>query len=83
MNDPKVLTDHQRIADIARRRRALESTAEGYARYQQLQASVAEADQMLAEEQDLELRDLANAQKEEAMAAMPSLLDLYTFLSVH
>ena len=52
MNDPKVLTDHQRIADIARRRRALESTAEGYARYQQLQASVAEADQMLAEEQD-------------------------------
>ena len=75
MNDPKVLTDHQRIADIARRRRALESTAEGYARYQQLQASVAEADQMLAEEQDLELRALANAQKEEAMAAMPNLLD--------
>ena len=75
MSDPEVLTDHERMADLARRRRALEPTALGYTKYQQLKAQEQEAEQMLAEESDPELRELASEQKDSATAELPVLLD--------
>ena len=55
------------------RRRALELIALGYTKYQ-LKAQD-EAEQMLAEEFDPELRELASEQKDSATAELPVLLD--------
>ena len=75
MSDPEVLTDHERMADLARRRRALEPTALGYTKYQRLKAQEQEAVQMLADESDCELRELASEQRDSAAAELPILLD--------
>ena len=75
MSDPEILADHERMADVARRRRALEPTALGYTKYQKLTAQEEEAKQVLAEESDSELRQLALEQRESAASELPVLLD--------
>ena len=75
MSDPEILTDHERLADLARRRRALEPTAKGFAKYQKFKEQEREAEQMLNEESDPDLRELASEQKSAAAAELPILLD--------
>ena len=75
MSDPQILTDHERMAELARRRRALEPTALGYTNYRKLKAQKEEAEQMLAEESDPELRELALEQRELATTELPVLLE--------
>ena len=81
MSDPLILTDHERMAELARRRRSLEPTALGYTNYQKLKAQKEEAEQVLAEEADLELRELALEQRELATTELRCCLTCWPLWS--
>ncbi len=57
--DPAVLSDHQRIAELAQERAEIEPLVAAYRRYQELQAQRADAEEMLAIEEDEAMLQLA------------------------
>ncbi|MEM1212377.1 MAG: PCRF domain-containing protein [Planctomycetota bacterium] len=73
--DPAVLADHEQVRRLGAKRSALAPIVEQYRGYLQMQAELDEADQILAEESDEELRELAQLQRAELAGQTDPLLE--------
>jgi peptide chain release factor 1 len=72
LSDPEVQADQKRLAQVARAHKALQPAAGLAARWRELSAQQAEAEELLSDG-DPEIRDLAQQQLTEARAELPGL----------
>lgn len=71
----EVLTDIKLLTELNKERANLSDTAQKYTEYKKVLADVAEAKEMLENEKDPEMRELAKAQYEESQSLLPQLED--------
>jgi peptide chain release factor 1 len=73
MADPKVATDHQRVAELAREQAGLERLVQAYRRYQEVSAQLGETRALLEEESDPEMLDLAHTEADSLLQEQEAL----------
>lgn len=73
--DPAVVSDPDQLRDLSVRRAALEDLVGKYRRWQQLQQQIAENKQLVADDEDPELTELAKAELPELEQESQTLLD--------
>ncbi len=73
--DPDVLVDHRKVRDHSVRRAALKGPVDAWRALKQAEAMIEEADAVLADESDEELRVMARDEREAAKTAMDALID--------
>ncbi|MFP4054995.1 MAG: PCRF domain-containing protein, partial [Phycisphaerae bacterium] len=76
--DPAAMSDHERARDLSIKRAALEPTVEQYRRWKRAQAQIAEHRQIIAEQADAELVELARAELPELEQTSEALLEQVT-----
>ena len=72
--DPDVLTDHRKVRDHSIRRSALLGPVSAFRALKQAEAAILESEILLQSETDEELRALAREERDEATAALATLL---------
>jgi peptide chain release factor 1 len=75
LTNPAVMMDHAKVRDLGIRRAAIAGLVERYQRYRKLSADIAEARQILAENADADLVELARAQLPEQEEEAGALMD--------
>ncbi len=82
MADPSVAVDPRRYRDVAKEHRELSKVVEAYRRYKQLQQTIEEDRAVLAESDDPELRELAEAEIKELEPRLGELLESLKLLLI-
>ncbi len=75
MNDPQVISDVKKFVKINKEYKTLEPVVEAYKRYKNLLSNIETAKQMLAEEKDEEMREMAKEELEELSQQIGPLED--------
>jgi len=73
MASQEVASDPERYRTLARQHRSIDETVQEFRRYQRIDKHLAEAEQILREENDPELREMAEADKAECIAQLDAL----------
>lgn len=73
--DPDVVADHQRVRDLSVRRAALAGLVEQYQAYQALAMQVQEHEQIIADDDDADLTQMARAELPDMQRQMSDMLD--------
>ncbi|MFP4143940.1 MAG: peptide chain release factor 1 [Phycisphaeraceae bacterium] len=73
--DPEVAADPDRLRELGVRHAALAGLVEQYQQYQQIREQIAEHEQIIAEDEDPELTEMAKAELPELRAGAESLLE--------
>ncbi len=73
ITDPAVIADRARYARLTREYHDLDALVSSTRRYRTALSAISEAREMLASESDAELRDMARAQLDETLAAIPGM----------
>ncbi len=75
LSDPQVLTNHQKVTELSRKRAAIESICTRYQDYQRTRGEIDDAHQMLRDETDVDMRAMAEAELPELEDRARNLLD--------
>lgn len=73
ITDPAVISDQKRYVKLTKEYRELERILEATGRYRNALASIEESKQIIAEDSDEEMRQMAREEMEKASAALPQL----------
>ncbi|GIV96394.1 MAG: peptide chain release factor 1 [Herpetosiphonaceae bacterium] len=73
MARPEIVTDHEALQALVKEQREIEDVVEAYREYKRVQNTAGEAETILREERDPELRELAEEELDTARARMAEL----------
>jgi len=73
MANPDVISDLDRLQKIAKEQKALAEIVRVFNEYEKYEQQLEEANEMLREESDKEMREMVRAEKEEAEAKLPAI----------
>ncbi|HPU94726.1 MAG TPA: PCRF domain-containing protein, partial [Candidatus Gracilibacteria bacterium] len=73
LSDPAVIANMKEFAKLSRRYKELESTVALATRYRAAENLLKDAEDVLLNESDKDMKELAQAQKDEALAALAQL----------
>ncbi len=82
LSDPGVVGDMQRFKKTSKEYKDLEPIVEAYEQYKNLLSNITFNRQVLNEEKDEEMREMAKVELEEQQAALPALEDRIRFLLI-
>ena len=73
--DPDVTADYEKVVAYSKERAGIEDMVAAYRRYQSMQADLQDAREMLREESDAEMRELARAEVDELESSLETLAE--------
>jgi peptide chain release factor 1 len=73
--EPEVATNHTRLTDLSRKRAAIKPICDAFQQYKDALSEAADLEQMASEEQDAQLRQVANEELPEVRAKAAELLE--------
>ncbi|MFV0529840.1 MAG: peptide chain release factor 1 [Flavobacteriales bacterium] len=79
---PEVISDQKRYAQLNKQYKDLEKVVEVYIQYKAKLDVIAEADEIIADGEDVEMVEMAKIEKEEAKADLPNLEEEIKFLLI-
>lgn len=79
LSNPEVFKDQKKVRELSSRKKQLEESVELYKEYKQAHASLAEAVDILYNEKDEEMRELAKMQKDESETLIEALEEKIKF----
>ena len=75
MANPKIATNYEKVAEYAKERSDIEETVKTYRRYKDTETELRETEEMLQEDNDAELRELAEEEIARLESELASLED--------
>lgn len=73
ITDPEVLADEKRYVQLSKEYKHLQDLSNEYEKYQQAKQGIAEAEEIIAHEKDLEMKQLAEEELQQYKASLPIL----------